>query len=307
VAHTPGVTSVTPALTSPNGKVELATVYPSSGPQARQTFDLVNYLRDDLIPQAAHGTSLAVHVGGVTAANIDFAHVLTDKLPVFIAVVVILAFILLLVVFRSLLIPLVASVMNLLSVGAALGALNAVFNWGWGTRVLGLSGTGPIDSFVPVIMFSVLFGLSMDYLVYLVSRIQEEWHQLHHSPSDLAGLSGRGARRNHQAITVGLASSGRIIAGAASIMILVFGSFLLGGHRILQEFGFALAFSVLVDALIIRGLLVPALMHLLGPANWSLPAWLDRALPRLALESTEDGPGAGPGDGKEPATLSQGG
>jgi RND superfamily putative drug exporter len=148
----------------------------------------------------------------------------------------------------------------------------------------------------------------MDYLVYLVSRIQEEWHQLHHSPSDnLTALNGRGARRNHQAITVGLASSGRIIAGAASIMILVFGSFLLGGHRILQEFGFALAFSVLVDALIIRGLLVPALMHLLGPANWSLPAWLDRVLPRLALESTEHGRGAAPGDGKEPATLSQGG
>jgi RND superfamily putative drug exporter len=308
VAHTPGVTAVTPPLTSPNGNVELATVYPSTGPQAGPTVDLVNQLRDDIIPHATHGTSLAVHVGGVTAANIDFAHVLTDKLPVFIAVVVVLAFILLLVVFRSLLIPLVASVMNLLSVGAALGALNAVFHWGWGTRVLGLSGTGPVDSFVPVIMFSVLFGLSMDYLVYLVSRIQEEWHQLHHAPSDhLTGLNGRGARRNHQAITVGLASSGRIIAGAASIMILVFGSFLLGGHRVLQEFGFALAFSVLVDALIIRGLLVPALMHLLGPANWALPGWLERALPRLALEDTDREPGAGPGDGREPATISQGG
>ena len=262
--------------------MELATVYPATGPQAGQTIGLVNHLRDDLIPQAAHGTSLAVHVGGVTATNIDFAHVLTDKLPLFIAVVVVLAFILLLVVFRSLLIPLVASVMNLLSVGAALGALNAVFNWGWGTSVLGLSGTGPIDAFVPVIMFSVLFGLSMDYQVYLVSRIQEEWHQLHHSPSDnLTALNGRGARRNHQAVTVGLAKSGRIIAGAASIMILVFGSFLLGGHRILQEFGFALGFSVLVDALIIRGLLVPALMHLSArptgpcPAGWtgSCPGW----------------------------------
>ncbi|MBV9792752.1 MAG: MMPL family transporter [Actinobacteria bacterium] len=294
VAHTPGVTSVTPALTSPNGKVELATVYPSTGPQAGPTIGLVNHLRADLIPQATHGTGLAVHVGGVTAANIDFAHGLTDKLPVFIAVVVILAFILLLVVFRSLLIPLVASVMNLLSVGAGLGALNAVFNWGWGTRVLGLSGTGPIDSFVPVIMFSVLFGLSMDYLVYLVSRIQEEWRGLGHSPGG-----------HHRAVTVGLASSGRIIAGAASIMILVFGSFLLGGHRILQEFGFALAFSVLVDALIIRGLLVPALMHLLGPATWALPGWLDRALPRLSLESAGHVRGAGPGDGREPATSAR--
>jgi putative drug exporter of the RND superfamily len=285
IARTPGVAAVTPAVTSPNGQVRLATVYPSTGPQDGPTVDLVNHIRNDLIPRAAQGTGLVVHVGGVTATNIDFAHVLTDKLPVFIAVVVILAFSLLLVVFRSLLIPLVASVMNLLSVGAGLGALNAVFHWGWGTSVLGLSGSGPVDSFVPVVMFSVLFGLSMDYLVFLVSRIQEEWHQLHHGTSpSLTALSGRGARRNHQAVTAGLAGSGRIIAGAASIMILVFGSFLLGGHRILAEFGFALGFSVLVDALVIRGLLVPALMHLLGPANWALPGWLDRLLPRLAAE-----------------------
>jgi putative drug exporter of the RND superfamily len=290
--RTPGVASVTPAVTSPNGHVELATIYPTTAPQAAQTINLVNHLRDDLIPHAAYGATLVVHVGGVTAANIDFAHVLTSKLPLFITVVVILAFLLLLVVFRSLLIPLVASAMNLLSVGAGLGALNAVFHWGWGNSILGLSGTGPVDSFVPVVMFSVLFGLSMDYLVFLVSRIQEEWHQLHHAPaaglngaSGLADLRGRGTRRNHQAVTTGLANSGRIIAGAASIMILVFGSFLLGGHRILQEFGFALGFSVLVDALIIRGLLVPALMHLLGPANWALPSWLDRILPRLAVEA----------------------
>jgi len=291
VARTPGVAAVTPAVTSPNGRVRLATVYPASGPQNGPTVGLVNYIRHDLIPQAARGTDLVVHVGGVTATNIDFAHVLTDKLPVFVAVVVILAFILLLVVFRSLLIPLVASVMNLLSVGAGLGALNAVFHWGWGTSALGLSGSGPVDSFVPVVMFSVLFGLSMDYLVFLVSRIQEEWHQLHHVAADgLTALSGRSVRRNHQAVTAGLASSGRIIAGAAIIMILVFGSFLLGGHRILAEFGFALGFSVLVDALIIRGLLVPALMHLLGPAAWALPGWLDRLLPHLAAEPGDPAP-----------------
>ncbi len=141
-----------------------------------------------------HGTSLVVHVGGVTATNIDFARVLTSKLPLFIAVVVILAFLLLLVVFRSLLIPLVASVMNLLSVGAGLGALNAVFHWGWGSSILGLSGTGPVDAFVPVVMFSVLFGLSMDYLVFLVSRIQEEWHQLHHAPQADLAAPGRPRR-----------------------------------------------------------------------------------------------------------------
>jgi RND superfamily putative drug exporter len=284
------VASVTLAATSPNGKTELATVYPATGPQSTSTIELVNELRDRLIPRAADGTGLVVHVGGVTASNIDFAGVLTSKLPLFIAVVVILAFLLLLVVFRSLLIPLVASAMNLLSVGAGLGALNAVFHWGWGSSILGLSGTGPIDTFVPVVMFSVLFGLSMDYLVFLVSRIQEEWHQLHHAPQpDLAGLSGRAIRRNHQAVTAGLAGSGRIIGGAAGIMILVFGSFLLGGHRVLAEFGFALGFSVLIDALVIRGLLVPALMHLIGPANWTLPAWLDRRLPQLAVEAPSAG------------------
>ncbi len=170
-AHTPGVASVTPAQTSPNGKVMLATVYPTTSPQASQTVTLVGNLRNHLIPQATHGTTLVVHVGGVTATNIDFAHVLTSKLPLFIAVVVLLAFLLLMSVFRSLLIPLVASVMNLLSVGAALGALNAVFNWGWGSSLFRLSGTGPIDAFIPVLLFSVLFGLSMDYEVYLVGRI----------------------------------------------------------------------------------------------------------------------------------------
>jgi putative drug exporter of the RND superfamily len=278
-ARTPGVASVTPAVTSPNQAVVLATVYPTTSPQAGQTVSLVNDLRGQLIPQAARGTTLSVHVGGVTATNIDFAHVLTDKLPLFIFVVVILAFLLLMAVFRSLLIPLVASVMNLLSVGAAFGALNAVFHWGWGGSLFGLSGTGPIDAFIPVLMFSVLFGLSMDYEVYLVSRIQEEWL-----------LSGRGD--NHRAVTIGQAKSGRIIAAAAGIMIVVFGSFLLGNFRVLEEFGFGLGFSVLVDALLIRSLLVPALMHLIGPANWALPRWLDRILPKLAIEAPERVPAA---------------
>ena len=295
-ARTPGVASVTPAQTSPNGKVLLATLYPATSPQAGQTISLVDNLRDSLIPRAEQGTSLVVHVGGETATNIDFSHVLTDKLPLFIAVVVLLAFLLLMTVFRSLLIPLTASVMNLLAVGAALGALNAVFNWGWGSSVLRLSGTGPIDAFIPVLLFSVLFGLSMDYEVYLVSRIQEEWHHLHHTQaSKLDALSGRAARRNHQAVTSGQAKSGPIIAAAASIMILVFGSFLLGGQRVLQEFGFGLAFAVLVDALVIRSLLVPALMHLTGPANWALPGWLDRILPRLAIEARDEASPTGPG------------
>jgi RND superfamily putative drug exporter len=290
-AATAGVASVTPAVASPNGQVLLATVYPASSPQAQPTARLVSQLRGQLIPRAEHGTGLTVHVGGVTAANIDFAHVLAGKLPWFIAVVVLLAFLLLMAVFRSLLVPLVASVMNLLSVGAALGAVNAVFSWGWGSSVLGVAGTGPVEPFLPVIMFSVLFGLSMDYEVFTVSRMQEEWQRLHHAGTgDLAALAGRAARRNHQAVTTGLANSGWVIAAAAGIMICVFGSFLLGGHRLLQEFGFGLGFSVLVDALVIRSLLVPAVMHLIGPANWALPGWLDAALPRLAIEARERPP-----------------
>ena len=304
-AAAPGVASVTPPVTSPDGRVLLATVYPATSPQAPQTVSLVNHLRDTLIPRSEHGTGLAVHVGGVTATNIDFSHVLTGKLPLFITVVVILAFLLLMMVFRSLLIPLVASVMNLLSVGAALGALNAVFTWGWGSSILGLSGTGPVDAFVPVIMFSVLFGLSMDYEVFLVSRMQEEWHQLHHAPAGkLAALGRQAVLRNHLAVTLGQAKTGRIISAAACIMIVVFGSFLLGGHRILQEFGFALAFSVLMDALVIRSLLVPALMHLMGPANWALPGWLDRVLPRLAAEAGGRIPAADPEGGRDPARVS---
>jgi RND superfamily putative drug exporter len=298
-ARTPGVTSVTPAVTPPNGKVVIATVYPATSPQAEQTADLVNHLRQDLIPAAEQGTGLVVHVGGVTAVNIDFAHVLTDKLPIFIAVVVLLAFLLLLVAFRSLLVPLVASIMNLLSVGAALGAVNAVFNWGWGASVLGLSGTGPVEAFLPVIMFSVLFGLSMDYEVFTVSRMQEEWRSLPFTEvGGAAARAGRGPMRNHLAVVFGQAKSSRIIAAAAGIMVVVFGSFLLSDHRILEEFGFGLGFSVLIDALVIRSLLLPALMHLIGPANWSLPGWLDRFLPRLSEEPDEkavpvvDGSGA---------------
>jgi putative drug exporter of the RND superfamily len=286
-ARTPGVASITAPITSPNGKVALATLYPSSSPQADQTVTLVNDLRNNLIPQIEQGGGIAVHVGGVTATDIDFSHVLLTKLPLFIAVVVVLAFLLLTAVFRSLLIPLVASIMNLLSIAAALGALNAVFNLGWGASLLGLSVKSPIDAFIPVLMFSVLFGLSTDYEVYLVSRIQEEWQRLNHAhpvdPHDPPAVA-----RNHQAITTGQAKSGKIIAGAALIMVLVFGSFLLSGDRILQEFGFGLAFAVLVDALVIRSLLVPAIMHRIGPANWTMPAWADRIVPNLSIEAGDD-------------------
>jgi putative drug exporter of the RND superfamily len=303
-ARTPGVASVTPPVTSPNGKVILATLYPSSSPQSKQTVALVNQLRDDVIPQSERGSRLSVHVGGVTATDIDFSNVLSEKLPLFIAVVVLLAFLLLMAVFRSLLIPVVASIMNLLSIGAALGALNAVFNWGWGGSILGLTGTSPIDAFIPVLMFSVLFGLSTDYEIYLVSRIQEEWRSQTRDRG-VSVLSTNAVRHDHDAIVVGQAKSGRIIAGAAIIMVLVFGSFLLSGDRILQEFGFGLGFAVLIDALIIRSALVPAIMHLVGPANWAMPAWLDRIVPNLSIHDGDD-PSGGPG-ADHPQDFPQGG
>ncbi|HEY1668879.1 MAG TPA: MMPL family transporter [Trebonia sp.] len=278
-AHTPGVASVTPPQVSPDRHAVLATLYPGTAPQDQRTITLVSTLRDNLIPRAEHGSSLVVHVGGQTATAIDFAHVLGSKLPLFVAVVVILAFVLLAAVFRSLLIPLVAAALNLLSVVAALGAITAVFTRGWGASLLGLSGTGPVDAFLPVVMFSVLFGLSMDYEVYTVSRMQEEWRRLRSRPEGAAW-------RNHTAVTAGQSHSTRIVIAAAGIMILVFGSFLPGGHHLLQEFGFGLGFSVLIDALLIRSMLLPAVMHLIGPANWYLPARLGRALPRLDIEAS---------------------
>jgi RND superfamily putative drug exporter len=281
-ARTPGVASVTPPQVSPDQHAVLATLYPATAPQDQQTITLVNALRDSLIPRAEHASGLIVHVGGQAATAIDFAHVLGSKLPLFVAVVVILAFVLLAAVFRSLLIPLTASALNLLSVVAALGAITAVFTKGWGASLLGLPGTGPVDAFLPVVMFSVLFGLSMDYEVYTVSRMQEEWRRLRSRPEAAAW-------RNHAAVTAGQAHSTRIVTAAAGIMILVFGSFLPGGHHLLQEFGFGLAFSVLIDAILIRSMLLPAVMHLIGPANWYLPARLARALPRLDIEAAQTG------------------
>jgi putative drug exporter of the RND superfamily len=286
-AHTRGVAAVTAAQVSPDRHAVIATLYPATGPQDQQTVHLVTALRDHLIPRAEQGSSLAVHVGGQTATAIDFAHVLGGKLPLFVAVVVLLAFVLLTAVFRSLLIPLVASILNLLSVTAALGAITAVFTKGWGASLLGLAGTGPLDAFLPVILFSVLFGLSMDYEVYTVGRMHEEWRRLHGDSAAAPGATDRRreAGLNHRAVAAGQARSTRIVVAAAGIMVLVFGSFLIGGHHLLQEFGFGLGFAVLVDALIIRSVLLPAAMHLIGPANWALPARLGRVLPRLDIES----------------------
>jgi RND superfamily putative drug exporter len=268
VARTPGVVGATPVqvLAPGHGRptVAIANVYPNSSPQAASTSALLNHVRNDVIPAATKGTGLNVLVGGTTAIFEDFSHILTAKLPLFIGIVVLLSFLLLMAVFRSLLIPLTAALMNMLSAGAAFGVVTAVFQKGW------LGGTtGPIEAFVPVLMFPILFGLSMDYEVFLISRVYEEWHR---------------RRDNTAAVAHGLSATGRTITAAAAIMVLVFASFILGGQRIIELFGVGLASAVLLDALIVRSVLVPSLMILLGEANWRIPGWLERALPRLNVE-----------------------
>ena len=266
----PGIVTVTPAQVSPAGTAAVALLYPSTAPQAAQTTALLDNLRNRVVPAAEAGSGLRVLIGGVTPTQADFSKALASKLPLFVAVVVILAFLLLTLVFRSLVVPAVASVMNLLSVGAALGVMNAVFGWGWGSSVLGIGGTAPVEVFLPVIMFSVLFGLSVDYEVFLVSRIHEQWVR---------------TGDNRTAVTSGQAMTGRVITAAASIMILVFLSFLLNDNIIIQQFGIGLAAAIIIDAFVVRTILVPALMHLFGRANWWLPGWLDRWLPTLHIES----------------------
>jgi putative drug exporter of the RND superfamily len=242
---------------------------PRGSPQDKSTTDLVDRLRDRTIPDATAGSQLHVLVGGQTAIFEDFSRVLAKKLPLFIAVVVLLSALLLMAVFRSLVIPAMASIMNLLSAGAAFGFITAIFQWGWGASLIGVDRAGPIEAFLPVMVFAILFGLSMDYEVFLVSRIYEEWHK---------------REDNREAITHGLSATGRTITAAAAIMILVFAAFVLGGERVIKLFGIGLASAVLFDALIIRSVLVPTLMLLIGKANWWLPGWLDRVLPRLNVE-----------------------
>ncbi|MGI8579253.1 MAG: MMPL family transporter, partial [Solirubrobacteraceae bacterium] len=224
--------------------------------------------RDRVIP-AASGGQLRVLVGGSTAIFNDFAGVLAGKLPLFVGVVVLLSFLLLMAVFRSLVIPAMAALMNLLAVGAAFGVVTAVFQWGWLAELIGVTRTGPIEAFLPVMVFAILFGLSMDYEVFLVSRIYEEWHK---------------RRDNRAAVVHGLAATGRTITAAAAIMVLVFAAFVLGGERVIKLFGVGLASAVLLDALVIRRILVPGLLLALGERNWYLPKALDRILPRLNVE-----------------------
>ena len=276
VRHQPGVSYVVASPDQPahgGGEVAVLQAYPTTSPQSAATADLVTELRQQAIPAAVRHSRLAVYVGGTTASWDDFASVLSSKLPLFVGIVIAASFLLLAVVFRSLVIPLTAAVMNLLSAAAAFGVLVAVFEWGWLGGVLGFNRPGPVEAFLPVMLLSILFGLSMDYEVFLVTRIHEEWV-----------ISGD----NRLAVQRGLAATGKVITAAAFIMVLVFGSFILGGQRVIAEFGLGLAAGILIDAIVIRSAIVPALMLLSGRANWWFPAWLDRVLPHVTVDVPEE-------------------
>jgi RND superfamily putative drug exporter len=270
-----GVAETTPVALNPAKNTGVFQVYPTTSPQSVETTTLLNHIRDDLIPPVEQQTGAQVHVGGITAIFEDFGDAISEKLPLFIGVVVLLSALLLMIVFRSILVPLKAMVMNLLSIGAAFGIIVAVFQWGWGASIIGVDGTSPIISFFPVFLFAIVFGLSMDYEVFLMSRIHEEWED---------------KKDATLAVTRGLALTGRVITAAAAIMVTVFASFMLGEERIIKLFGLGLASAVLIDAVVIRSVLVPAIMQLFGKSAWWIPSWLDRILPHLHVEPAEGDP-----------------
>nr|WP_223297311.1 MMPL family transporter [Catenulispora acidiphila] len=273
LATVPNVAAVQAPPLKPGATIGLMQVYPRTNPDAVQTTDLIAHLRSTVIPAARAGTTMSVYITGGTAIFYDFAHVLDGKLPLFIGVIIGLGFLLLLVAFRSFGVPAMAAVMNLLGAGASFGVLVAIFQWGWGLNAMGLGTSGPIEAFLPVMMLSILFGLSMDYQVFLVSRMHEEWV---HSED------------NQRAVRIGQAETGRVITAAAAIMISVFMAFVFGGQRVIAEFGIGLAAAVAIDAFIIRTVLVPSAMQVLGRANWWLPTWLDKRLPHLSVDPPEE-------------------
>jgi RND superfamily putative drug exporter len=270
-----GVAKVTSITLNPAENTGVFQLYPTTSPQSADTTALLDHIRSDVLPPIEQKTGAQLHVGGITAIFEDFGDAISEKLPLFIGVVVLLSALLLMIVFRSVLVPLKAMVMNLLSIGAAFGLIVAVFQWGWGASIIGVDGTGPIISFFPVFLFAIVFGLSMDYEVFLMSRIHEEWEHKHDATI---------------AVTRGLALTGRVITAAAAIMVTVFASFMIGEDRIIKLFGLGLASAVFIDAVIIRSVLVPAVMQLFGKRAWWLPAWLDRILPRLHVEPAEGDP-----------------
>ena len=272
--QTPGVQFATPPQLNRARDAAVLTVVSTTSPQDKATATLVDDLRHKVIPSVTNNSDVAVKVGGLTPVSNDFSDYTYRRLPIFIGAVLVLSFLLLMTVFRSVLVPLKAVIVNLLSIGAAYGVIVAVFQWGWGRSLIGVGKEGPIEAWAPMMLFAIVFGLSMDYEVFLLSRIKEEY--------DRSG-------DNAEAVADGLAATARVITAAAAIMFCVFGSFVLGDERALKLFGMGLAVAVLVDATVVRLVLVPATMELLGDRNWWLPKWLDGALPTVHVgESTAD-------------------
>jgi putative drug exporter of the RND superfamily len=272
VSSASDVASVTPLQIDKAGTSAYFNAIATQGPAETATAQLVERLRSSVIPQAEKGTDMKADVGGSTAGYVDLASRISEKLPLQILVVIALSFVLLILAFRTMVIPLQAAVMNLLSIAASYGVLTAVFQYGWGSGLIGLEGPVPIVSYVPLFMFAVLFGLSMDYEVFLVSQIEEHVH---------AGED------NRSSVVGGLVTSARVITAAALIMVFVFGSFVLNGDPTIKQFGVGLAVAVALDATVVRCLLVPAVMLLMGSINWWIPSWLDRHLPHISIEGAE--------------------
>ncbi|HEX5782028.1 MAG TPA: MMPL family transporter [Solirubrobacteraceae bacterium] len=263
-----GIAQVLPAQLNESGDTATMIAYPTTTPQEERTDQTVREARDTTLPPVEADTGARVSIGGTTATNLDFSQTIRDKLPLFIGVVVGLSLLLLAVVFRSLLIPVKAGIFNLLSIAGAFGVVTLIFQDGHLASLFG-DATGPIESFLPIMVFAVVFGLSMDYEVFLVSRMHEEW--VH-------------TKDAHYAVRHGLAMTGRVVTAAAIIMIAVFGAFAIGNERALAMMGVGFASAIFIDAFIIRLLLLPAVMHLAGPAMWWMPAWLERRLPHLHIE-----------------------
>jgi len=272
ISATSDVVAVTPAQIDKAGTTAYFNAIAAQGPAEESTTDLVERLRSSVIPSAEKGTDMKADVGGSTAGYIDLASRISEKLPLQILVVILLSFVLLILAFRTAIIPAQAAVMNLLSIGASYGVLTAIFQYGWLAKAIGLSGSVPIVSYVPLFMFAVLFGLSMDYEVFLVSQIEEHVH---------AGED------NQSSVVSGLVTSARVITAAALIMVFVFGSFVLNGDPTIKQFGIGLAVAVVLDATVVRCLLVPALMLLMGKVNWWMPKWLQRIVPHVSIEGAE--------------------
>jgi RND superfamily putative drug exporter len=289
VSKAPDVAAVSEPSLDKAGTAAVFTAISKSAPWADETVSLVEGLRDTTIPNALHGTAGAAYVGGQTAGYIDLATQIADKLPEMIAIVVGLSFIVLLLAFRSLLVPVKAAAMNLLSVAAAYGVVTAVFQLGWGSSLIGLDHSIPIVSFVPLLMFAILFGLSMDYEVFLLTQMREHYRQ---------------SEDEREAVIEGLANTGRVITSAAAIMVCVFTSFVLNGNPIVKEFGVGLAVAIAIDSTLVRCLLVPAVMVLMGRQAWWMPRWLDRVMPHISVEGEDyfaerDAARAGAGAGND--------